>query len=113
MVFNLPIYTMFLIPSVQKYDVLWIDGHIVMTHRSWRSTPGQLLKKLAQATPKGLLHLFVPIPANFPTYFFFYAQNRSVASAFRFAGPHRRGVGDVQRREATAQIPAKGIVHWH
>ena len=59
MVFNLPIYTMFLIPSVQKYDVLWIDGHIVMTHRSWRSTPGQLLKKLAQATPMGLLHLCV------------------------------------------------------
>ena len=24
------------------------------THRSWRSTPGQLLKKVAQATPKGL-----------------------------------------------------------
>ena len=28
-------------------------------HHSWRSMPSQLLKKVAQATPKGLLHLFV------------------------------------------------------
>lgn len=34
-------------------------GDIFCTHRSWRSTPGQLLKKVAQAKPKGLLHLFV------------------------------------------------------
>ena len=50
-------------------------GHVIVTvgtvvsdegdiqkHRSWRSTPGQLLKKLAQATPKGLLHLFMLDP---------------------------------------------------
>ena len=34
-------------------------GYILCTHRSWRSTLGQLLKKVAQAKPKGLLHLFV------------------------------------------------------
>jgi hypothetical protein len=31
-------------------------------HRSWQSTPGQLLKKAAQATPEGLLRLFVLVP---------------------------------------------------
>ena len=45
-------------------------GDILYTHRSWRSTPGQLLKKVAQAKPKGLLHLFVLTLANFPTNFF-------------------------------------------
>jgi hypothetical protein len=34
------------------------------------NTPGQRLKKVAQATPKGLLNLFVLLCANFPTYFF-------------------------------------------
>ena len=34
-------------------------GYILCTHHSWRSTPGQLLKKVAQAKSKGLLHLFV------------------------------------------------------
>ena len=35
--------------------------------------PGQRLKKLAQAKPEGLLHLFVLTLANFPTWFFIWS----------------------------------------
>ena len=42
----------------------------------------QLLKKVAQAKPKGLLHLFVPTLANFPTDFSFYPFSRQRSSSF-------------------------------
>ena len=40
-------------------------------HRSWRNMPSQLFKKLAQAKPKCLLHLFVHTLANFQPVFSF------------------------------------------
>ena len=36
-----------------------IEVEIHSAQRSWQSTPVQLLKKVPQATTKGLLHLFV------------------------------------------------------
>ena len=39
-----------------------IEVEIHSGQRSWQSTPGQLLKKAAQATPEGLLRLFVLVP---------------------------------------------------
>ena len=45
-------------------------GYILCTHRSWWSTPGQLLKKVAQAKPKGLLTFLCFPSANFSTDFF-------------------------------------------
>ena len=43
---------------------------ILYTSTAAGEKPGQLLKKLAQATPEVLLHRFVPTLANFPTYYF-------------------------------------------
>ena len=43
-----------------------IEVEIHTAQRSWQSTPGQLLKKAAQATPEGLLRLFVLVH-NAPT----------------------------------------------
>ena len=39
-----------------------IEVEIHSAQRSWHSTPGQLLKKAAQATPEGLRSLFVLVP---------------------------------------------------
>ena len=51
-------------------------GDILCTHRSWRSTPSQLLKKVAQAKPKGLLHLFVLSSSKLSNRLFHLIQNR-------------------------------------
>ena len=54
-----------MIPHIMNYTAHCLDTDRVIevemhsAQRSWQSTPGQLLKKAAQATPEGLLRLFV------------------------------------------------------